>query len=140
MIKEKYVSLKIAKLLKEKGFSEQTTTFYYWDSTDYKVVHCFQNDENEVNYFKNEKENEIEIAAPTQQLVLRWLREEKNIHIYALPILASTKKYGHGDWEAVICYVDSGIDATIGGNGHIYGLTYEEAVEFAILYSLENLV
>lgn len=74
MIKEQYVSFEVAKLLKEKGFKEETHGNYYLGG---KFDGEFE-ESSKVNWNKFFK---TPIAAPTQQMVMRWLREVHNIHI-----------------------------------------------------------
>lgn len=74
MIKERYVNLEVAKLLRDKGFNESCYTFY-------NVI------DDEICYFdegiKNtELYNNIENAvAPTQQMACDWVEATFNIAI-----------------------------------------------------------
>ena len=76
MITEAYVSFEVAKLLKEKGFNEPTWTRY--------------EDDNEVIFGDKYDWNNSpmgQISAPTHQMAVAWLREEKNILIYVYPVI-----------------------------------------------------
>ena len=70
MIKEDYVSVEVAKLLKEKGFDETTLGYYLYDE-DELYFDRFSDDwnSNHVGY----------ISAPTLQMVIKWLEEIHNI-------------------------------------------------------------
>lgn len=79
MNKEDYVSLEVAKLLKEKGYDEYCGAYYhlYWMSE------CTEDEIFEVsssNYFKNSN-NVYRVGAPTLYEASKWLRENHNIHI-----------------------------------------------------------
>lgn len=66
MVKEAYVSFETAKLLKEKGFDEVCIGFY----TPEKELHLTLLGES------NSIWKDASISAPTQQMAMRWLREE----------------------------------------------------------------
>ena len=143
-IKEDYVSFETAKLLKEKGFDK------------YPIFPCYKDDGSKlfidipttldtINYHF--------IPAPTLQMAMKWLREVHNIDIVidaAVGILGvkvyvpfiSTYKPLKDEPSKVhqikrgICYKDD--------KGIISALqqfeSYEEAIEAAIRYCLENLI
>lgn len=67
MNKEDYVSLEVAKLLKEKGFDENCMAFY----TRYGLFEC--------NSYINT--NELKHPTPTLYEAQKWLREEKCLHV-----------------------------------------------------------
>ena len=71
MIKEAYCSFEVARLLKEMGFDEDCYTFYEYNSKEFyheeKIPCC------------NSRSDDY--AAPTHQMTMAWLREEKNIII-----------------------------------------------------------
>ena len=128
MIKEAYVSFEVAKLLKEKGFDEECYQIY--DDEGYLSF-------NHVGYINSEKPNEDFYAlAPTHQMAMAWLREEKNIFIVIEPhaydyINEKNKSYTCSLW--------------VGDNYYEYiesrdYPSYEEAVEVALKYVLEKLI
>lgn len=128
-IEEAYVSFETAKLLKEKGFDALCTTFYYVDTPTGKVIHQFQNDENEVHYV-DINEYPCAILAPTQSLVMRWLREIYKLHItifsssqesWMYRITKQHQKFEDGEYDEDF-------------------VTYEDAVEAAIKFCLEKLI
>lgn len=72
-MKNEIVSYKTAKLSKEKGFDEPTVSTYRYENLidDAEFEDGYKNTFNSFNWF--------EISAPSQSLLLRWLREEHNI-------------------------------------------------------------
>ena len=122
MIKEAYCSKKVSELLKEKGFNEPIWTRY--------------EDDNEVIFGDKYNWNNSpmgQISAPTHQMAMAWLREAHNVSIE--PFV----DYGSGDdywWTVDITKIKK--------NGLITELSgyksYEEAVEAALKYYLENLI
>jgi len=120
MITEDYVSFEVAKLLKEKGFDENTLMIYSQDG----------------NFMLNgviEDTYQVLYAAPTLQMAMKWLRYEKNIHI-------KVHCSGHRNYlvyaqSLVTAFPDFCIEsATCSFN------TYEEAVNSAIKHCLTNLI
>ena len=78
MIKERYVSLEVARLLKEKGFNEYCRTYY----KDNKVQEdCTQ----PIHWNNVEWESYKILSAPTQQMACDWLQEKHhyiiNVHL-----------------------------------------------------------
>ncbi len=125
MIKEAYCSFEIAKILKEKGFNESCYTCYVekeishydYSSTNYELIDGV-------------------IYCPTIQMAMKWLIEEKNILIVIEPhdydyINEKSKSFSWSLW--------------IGGNYYEcieskdYP-SYEEAIEAALKYCLNNLI
>ena len=129
-ITEDYVSYETAKLLKEKGFDENTPVNYFVG--DDKLRGCVVG---EMIYHKRAEEDTHLIACPTLQMAMKWLRE---VHSLYLDIVTSFSQDG-------ICYTFSCsntmdlIQGTKGTSYHEYQ-TYEEACEDAIKYCLENLI
>ena len=121
-MKEELVSFETAKLLKEKGFNEETIVGYTLEGHLEAPYYG--------RYFKNsDGENSIEYSAPTQSLAQKWLREKHSIHIAIMPAIIPSNeiKYyvyrGKKSWDW----------------SELYN-TYEEATEAALLYVLKNLV
>jgi len=114
---EDYVSFEVAKLLKDKGFNDPFT-------------HMFINKDNvKFDCSSSGVVPKETIACPTHQMAMKWLRQEKNIIINVW--------YNGVDWDAEY-YNDE--------DENFYPITdsscnsYEEAVESALKYSLENLI
>lgn len=103
----------VAKLAKEKGLDVPTNFCYEQNGC---LVRCGS------------------IAAPTQSLLQRWLREEKNIHIAVFPNLRNSYEY---DWIVYIKGKECWLPTYSALNDFD---TYELALEDALKYALENLV
>ena len=127
MITEAYVSFEVAKLLKEKGFDEPTWTRY--------------EDDNEVIFGDKYDWNNSpmgQISAPTHQMAIAWLREEKNILIYVYPVIDLPVKNNYTfywRWDGK----KKRHDAPHIGDKRNYE-SPEQATEAALKYSLENLI
>ena len=132
MGKEEYVAYETAKLLKEKGFDWFTYAYYTKDDVDEKPYFgmenlCPDNWNGEVD-----EVNDLWFSAPTQQMACRWLREERGIHIYPMPV--------KGVNYVVSVYVEKGsktYDRILSRGGRH---AYEDAVEAALQYCLTNLI
>lgn len=121
MIIEDYCSFEVAKLLKEKGFDERSYG-------SYNLQKEFQEGYGEWN------KTSIYYAAPTHQMVMKWLREVHNIYIDISPTYSEVEKAIHFIWQVF----DSNYDDI--GDCEIFYSKYETACESAIKYCLENLI
>ena len=125
MITEDYVSIEIAKLLKEKGFDEPTVFRYgdYPDNNDLLFA------PSGMAIVKNSETQPYFYSAPTLQMAMKWLRE---VHHIFLSIQQ------HMDMSYVwYAYVNG---AAKGCDRESHNSTYEQACEAAIKYCLENLI
>lgn len=152
MIEEARVSFEVAKLLKEKGFdksilAKDIISKYATESRNCCGYSMVRIDVGELLHpYYHESicfDSETDILAPTQQMVMRWLREVHNLYIsidcrcdkagiyFCFDIFRFTEKqydflYCSGpnefDYDAPVDY------------------TYEEATEAAIKYALKNLI
>ena len=120
MITEDYVSFEIAKLLKEKGFDGIATNSYDNYTLEF-LPHCAK------HYGQTN--------APTLQMAMKWLREERDVQIEITIV-------GTNTWESPTkwvygfrCQTKDVIDRR---NADFS--SYEEACESAIKYCLENLI
>jgi hypothetical protein len=119
IITEDYCSFEVARLLKEKGFDE--------------VVHAYHNIFDKVNLdFKVSGEApHLQIPCPTHQMAMKWLRET-----YRIDIVIEISDPSVNDRKYYCMILD--------GNNKSYILdlfdTYEESVEAALIYCLENLI
>ena len=146
MITEDYVSFEIAKLLKEKGFCENTeheiwyvikqfSTGCHWNSCTYKI-----------GDITREYNDDCCIPMPTLQMAMKWLREEYNLFIEIQCYGCEVNEKAHFEFSYVISeYVqfDNKICTTVGLNekkAKSQFKSYEEACEAAIKYCLENLI
>lgn len=125
MINEDYCSFEVAKLLKEKEFDERSSASY--DSKgELKEGYAYWN------------KTPIWYAAPTHQMAMKWLRDKKNILIYVYPVIDLPVKNDytfHWRWDGK----KKRYDAPHFGDEHNYE-SFEEAVEAALKYCLENLI
>lgn len=153
MAPEAYVSLKVAKLLKEKGFNQQCMAFYDYqkaldkdDCDGYVLTFSSESCEFESIYITNTILTEYQIeyctnrflySVPTHQMAMRWLREKYNIHISIQPDFPSDKDYKMCWWWCVSTLHEKCISMK---GYQCYLETYEEAVEAALKYTLENII
>lgn len=130
-ITEDYVSFEVAKILKEKGFFEKTFTYF-----DNELL-C-----NGV-WFEWNNSPMGQISAPTLQMAMKWLREVHNIIIVVEPheydyVNSKTSSYVFCLWDG-----DNYEEPYSNQHSNIHGVaynSYEEVVEAALKYVLENLI
>ncbi len=130
---EDYVSFETAKLLKEKEFDEETRGYYpvKGDATG----RLFANSSSEYNH----NHSQVQISAPTLQMAMKWLRNEK--HYYIQVMLDGWACGGHSGYYVVIQKTDSDFEMMLqDALEEVFYSTYEEACEAAIRYCLENLI
>lgn len=134
MIEEDYVSFETAKLLKEKGFCEECVGRY---SVRTKEFHTDTTK-------KYNNGGNFMYAAPTLQMATKWLREVHGIHVnvfrYPAAFLGDDNEE-HKTWwfQYTLLKPINEIDLDsrmIDDKSN----SYEEAVEAAIKYCLENLI
>lgn len=134
MIHDEICTYEVAKLAKEKGFDVPTRTIKVEkiEGTEKEVW-----DEEECRYITQWETRSVRI--PTQSLLQRWLREEKNVQIIIKPTLDELGAWiwGHYSWVIFIFNECRPIYYSIynGDNS-----TYELALEDALKYALEKLV
>ena len=131
MNKERYVSYKIAKLLKKGGFAWRVFNFYNEHgifSDHIGSVYSLYN----WNYPTKDEYGSQYCSAPTQQMACRWLREEHNIHIEPHFLRES------GDYVYDIIHSPLKLDDI-----HSFPIVFntrEDAIEAALEYVLTNLI
>lgn len=135
MIAEDYVSFEIAKLLKEKGFNEDTICVYIG-------MYLLIKGEGTIS---NATDMPI-IAAPTHQMAMKYLREVHNLFIEIQFCQETEGAFNEIRWKSptykykIIAIANNN---TISPFFHFVNTdfdTYEEAVEKAIKYCLEKLI
>jgi hypothetical protein len=126
-ITEDYVSFEVAKLLKEKGFDEKTLS-YYEDN-----VLC------RGDWFEWNRSPLGHVAAPTLQMAMKWLREVHNVFIYIEPFITTSGLQGYKPYCTKIGGEFMWINP-LRKYSNTSSDTYEDAVEAALKYSLENLI
>lgn len=132
MTKEDYCSFEVSKLLKERGFNAECRAAY----TNYGKLFTTQIQQYVTNVLCS-KGTLWECTAPTHQMAMKWLREKYNICITIYP----DKEKGY---EAVLYDIKDGVEIILQSfsiyGSHIFGDFYEQTVEAALRYSLENLI
>lgn len=131
MITEDYVSREVAKLLKEKGFNE-SGHYEYHDKLSkphfHKKSHNFNGDE-----YANCGTKWY--SAPTHQMAMKWLREVYGLSVEIFSI-KGTSNVCPVFWKGNVVKL---LTQDRVFSGELVG-SYEEAVEAALEYSLENLI
>lgn len=129
MITEDRVTFEIAKLLRDKGFPQNTFEI------DCNV--CYKYNGNLCNNARSMSgvDREISYMAPTLQMAMKWLREEKEIYITIV----------YGDYPSLnkvfwTPQIDSLEGFDLPDSFYKEYKKYEEACEAAIKYALENLI
>ena len=143
MVTEDYVSFETAKLLKEKGFSEATTGLYDCGNGRMSfMVDINWNDKNDCPF----------ISAPTLQMVMKWLRKLHGLHVYVFVGIDESYDADGVMIDGVMVnkwnfwtYRITTINGEIVYDAYdqfdvVEHQTYEEAVESAILFCLNNLI
>lgn len=132
MIKEAYCSYGLSKLLKEKGFDEPCRS-YFIDKVDY-IDFSYSTEELTVLLM-----DVWETLRPTHQMACAWLREVHNKHcdigydidlswFFQIIDLKETIEHDYPETKYYHAENETGFN------------TYEEAVESALKYTLENLI
>jgi hypothetical protein len=132
MSKEQYVTFEVARLLKEKGFDWFTYSYYTKDDVDKEPYFGMENLCPDNWNGQAAEVNDLWFSAPTQQMAMRWLREEKGIHIYPIPVT--------GFYYVVSVYLEDGNkvhNRILSRSGRH---AYEDVVDAALAYCLTNLI
>ena len=125
MIHEEICTYEVAKLAKEKGFNWICPHYFRTKNKDlFRVFPC-----------EDWSDIEDRINAPTQSLLQRWLRDARAIDIDVYPIFldGATDNREYGCQIYAIGKLNKPF--RIG-----YAKTYENMLETALKYALENLV
>lgn len=141
MIHDELVTYEVAKLAKEKGFPQQydSLTHIYGGKDSFNVGIDLKYKKCEGTLFDISKWNPClnDIAAPTQSLLQRWLREEKGIIVEVfmdddsnMPLTYNIHQYKDWNWECVCHH-----------HGNYYAVTdWELCLKDALKYALEKLI
>lgn len=152
MIKEAYVSLEVAKLLKEKGFDEDTTYVWYEHLPKENAVRKEEIGKPKMDYFYFDKDGERNMkyhnslglipyingeiySAPTCQMTMAWLRENG----WHIDVSLSYDDNENACYYVVIQNTKTFLSADTDIEEKMFK-TYEEAVEAALLFCLTNLI
>lgn len=133
---EDFVPFELAVKLKDKGFNEPCLGWYYPAEVcgfDYKTTIVFNNSAYRGSNYKDmlvSHKDEKYIDAPTISQVMKWLREEKKIHIVI------DFDGGMGWYYQIALY---GLTTYEKESEHKYN-SYEQAALAGISYVLDNLI
>ena len=129
MITEDYVRFETAKLLKNKGFDENTPVNYFIG--DDKPRGCVVG---EMIYHKRAEEDTHLIACPTIQIARKWLEKEKKLYVN---VWADPKDAENNDFRIVhrLQVFDGKTNY-----GTFEFPSHEKACEAGIRFCLENLI
>ena len=127
MITEDYCSYEVSKLLKEKGFNVPCLAHWHIGNDGHEKFSDYP-----FNWNEKVKNDLGWLSCPTHQMAMKWLRE-KGIYFSLVPFIENVG-WPKDTWH--INFYNS--DGIIGGGFPVKG--YEEAVEEALKYSLENLI
>ena len=120
MITEDFVSFEVAKLLEEKRFNEYSGGCYDGLMQFHERKCC-----------NSDLHPNIEVAAPTLQMAMKWLREVHKIHITVYP---------YGEYSCDNYQFDIYKNRKYWLSKDEGYMTNEQAIEVAIKYCLENLI
>lgn len=137
MITEDYVSFEVAKLLKEKGFQQLKNNCGYFTT---EMVYSIDTDDDGKHHFAHQYpagvyDKDKYIAAPTHQMVMKWLREVHNLSVETFSI-KGTSNVCPVFWKGNVVKL---LTQDRAFSGELVD-SYEEAIEAALKYSLENLI
>lgn len=124
-IKEDYCSYEVAKLLKEKGFNERTSTYFY----NGEEFNC-------TNYDTDwNSKGDKWVSRPTHQMAMKYLRGKG----YSIEVYVCVDRYDDGlIWAWSVCEIIKA-DVELRKDRNYYH-TYEGAVEAALKYCLTKLI
>lgn len=134
-MEKNYVSLEVAKLLKERGFNEVCDRGYF--ITDPDIAPLFY------GTFQNKGECYVSghVAAPTLYVAQKWLREKHDCYVQ---VTHEAYKTGVNNLVQVLFYEPNDNDCWSNKSTGVYGDnaefdTYEDALNFGILEALKRI-
>ena len=148
MIHEEIVTYEVAKLAKEAGFPQDVdkwlgdlhsaTNSNYYNHKGELNGDCIEIIKCKIQKEEAPKEFEL-VAAPTQSLLQRWLREKKDVHI---SIIANREEDDDVIWYSNEVLKDTGWSVCSWWERPmtVCYSSYEQALEHALKFALENLV
>lgn len=129
MIEEQFVGFGTAKLLKKAGFCIPCLFLYTKSGTVWRCGEPQDCNDTDSLY-----------SRPTQAVAVRWLREKKGLHVYAIQTNLPLTEPQTTEWEWG--YVVTKVDDPNGRDNFIdmYYTSYEEAMEAGIRHALELVI
>jgi len=122
------VTFELAKKLKEKGFPQKT-------AGRYTMIDCFYHEDGKLFFNGGACDVNEAYTAPTISQVLKWLREEKNIHV-AIDIMKAYTEAKLIYWGYNIVLIDKYEVYHFEWNSN----SFEQAAIAGIEYILDNLI
>lgn len=123
---EELVTLKTAKLLKEKGFNEFCKNIINDNGMIMETVYRTNNDLPKSFY-----------SCPTQSIAQKWLREIRGVYVYVEPVIGKRWKLSFCDFNVPTEESDWMENEINKGNGYKVYVTYEEALEAGLQEALK---
>lgn len=137
-ITEDYVSEEVAKLLQMKGFDEPCDSYYEWFESRVTLYKGYMPEFYHGRY--KPVSDMLHLKRPTHQMALKWLRE---VHEFIVTIDYDRYPVDNGE-SSIVGY---GYNIQTKDNPEDYYRisesvyeSYEEAVEAALKFTLENLI
>ena len=134
-ITEDYVSLEVAKLLKEKGFNGRCFAYYSIYVDNWKTLKFWKKYAKTYDTIKNNGY----VLVPTHQMAMKWLRE-----VHKIGIFPSTYTFTNGDgteeYHPYGTAIINLVTYELMTDDIIPRCSYEETVEAALKYSLEKMI
>lgn len=141
MITEDYVSFEVAKLLREKGFDENTEHKMWYVIKQFSTGCQWNSCTHKVGDITREYNNDCCISMPTHQMAMKWLRNIHGIHIQVLcPVVDIDTNILGVKYNVVISNLKDyclAFMTDIEDNDYD---SYEEAVDAGLKYTLEHLL
>lgn len=123
---EELVTLKTAKILKEKGFNEFCKDIINDNGKIMETVYRTSNDLPKSFY-----------SCPTQSIAQKWLREIRGVYVYVEPVIGKRWKLSFCDFNVPTEESDWMENEINKGNGYKVYVTYEEALEAGLQEALK---
>lgn len=123
---EELVTLKTAKILKEKGFNEFCKDIINDNGKLMETVYRTNNDLPKSFY-----------SCPTQSIAQKWLREIRGVYVYVEPVIGKRWKLSFCDFNVPTEESDWMENEINKGNGYKVYVTYEEALEAGLQEALK---
>lgn len=135
---EDFVPFELAKKLKEKGYPQRPDNMSCMPYYEYDEVSNYASLCNETVWYRVDETRGNIFAALAIHKVLKWLREEKKIHVLIAPMLNYSSATYH--WGCEI-YDISRMPETVFYKESLFNISsHNEAVLAGIEYVIDNLI